>query len=554
MAAPTRVLLINPPPFKVVEPWYDTPAFPRQGLASLAACLRRHEGYDIRVIDAKLERIGFDEVLRRTLDFHPHIVGLTAFTNEIKPAARVASLIKARLTDAFTVIGGVHVTALPARTLAEFPAFDAGCVGEGEITFVELCDAVRHGRPLGQVAGLVVRDGGRIVQTPDRPRILDQNSLPYPAYDLFPRGSEYWVMTMRGCPFTCKFCFNPNGRAPRQRTIEHVLGEIAEILDRYAPKALLFADEIFSIDMERTHRLLDGMIGLGVPERTRFWIETHVNFVDEPLFRHLREAGCYQCGLGIETGDEAKLHQMGKGTNVAMIKEAFAAAKRARLRVLSFFIIGQPHETPASIKETIDLAVELNPDMPVFGVMVPYPGTDIARMAARGEAGYRLVTTDWDEFNKQIGGALEFAGLSRWQIEWCQFSGYLKVFLYNGRFIALAKFLWQYRVAGVQVLLKIVRGFLGSLLGSRPAAAPRPEIPEADLTELAAAVTAWQGKQVDGLRYARQHGDPEAMRIVPKKKGSGLQAQGSATVVSASGRQGGALTPVAPAGRPEPSA
>ena len=61
----------------------------------------------------------------------------------------------------------------------------------------------------------------------------------------------------------------------------------------------------------------------------------------------------------------------------------------------------------------MELAVKMNPDLPIFGIMSPYPGTEIARMAANGEAGYKLVTTDWNEYNKQIGGALEFASLSR---------------------------------------------------------------------------------------------------------------------------------------------
>ena len=88
--------------------------------------------------------------------------------------------------------------------------------------------------------------------------------------------------------------------------------------------------------------------------------------------------------------------------------------------------------------------------------MSPFPGTEIAKLAARGEGGYRLVTTDWNEYNKQIGGALEFANLTRRQIEIMQIKAYSSVFLKNHRYVDFVKFLWHYRVGAFSVLKKIV--------------------------------------------------------------------------------------------------
>src|SRR5437867_1491037 len=259
-----RVLLVNPPPFQVVEPWYDTPAFGRHGLACLAAYLREKPGFDVAVIDAKLERLSFDGVVERARRLAPDLVGLTAFTNEIKPAARVAAMIRQALPRSVTVIGGVHVTALPERTLREFPAFDCGCIGEGEITLHELAFAIRNASPLAQVRGLLYREADSILRSPDRPRMLDLDALPIPAWDLFPSAEEYWVMTERGCPFTCNFCVNPNGRLPRRHSVPRVIAEIEMILDRYLPRKLWFADEIFGVHGEYTRELLREMIRIGV--------------------------------------------------------------------------------------------------------------------------------------------------------------------------------------------------------------------------------------------------------------------------------------------------
>ncbi len=152
-----RVVLVNPPPLAVVEPWYDRPDWGRIALAYLAGWLQRDPAIEVFVVDAKLERLDFSQVQSRVAELAADVVGLTAFTNEIKPAAYTASLVKDVLPDAVTVIGGVHVTALPIQTLEEFSSFDVAVIGEGEQTLEELCSAIRCGDDLSQVAGLVYR-------------------------------------------------------------------------------------------------------------------------------------------------------------------------------------------------------------------------------------------------------------------------------------------------------------------------------------------------------------------------------------------------------------
>ena len=105
-----RVVLVNPPPLAVVEPWYDRPDWGRVALAYLASWLQRESAVEVFVVDAKLERLDFEQVQSRVAELAADVVGLTAFTNEIKPAAYTASLVKDVLPHAVTVIGGVHVT------------------------------------------------------------------------------------------------------------------------------------------------------------------------------------------------------------------------------------------------------------------------------------------------------------------------------------------------------------------------------------------------------------------------------------------------------------
>ena len=465
-----RVCLINAPVIGILEPWYDTPDFGRTGLAYLAGYLRHFTNYTVQIIDAKLERLDFKQVLERVQAFNPHVAGFTAYTNEIKPAAYQAALLKKHLPDITTVIGGVHVTSLPKETMQEFAAFDVGVVGEGEITFMELCTAIHTVTDYASIDGLVYRVDDETKLTKPRKRIADQDSIPFPAWDLMPAADTYFVQSERGCPFSCLFCMNPNGKVPRKRSVQNVIDELNWIIKDFNPEKVSFGDELFSVDMPRTHDLLDAMIENKIGEKVAWDVQTHVHFVDEPMFAKFKRANVERVELGIETGDEESLRRMGKGTNLAKIIAACDAAKKQGVKIGTFFLFGQPNETLKSMSSTINLAVKLNPDLPMFGLMTPYPGTEVAKMAAKGEGGYRLLTTNWDEYNKQIGGAMEFANLSRRQIEWLQIKAYAKVYLYNWRFADFIKFVWQYRKGAAEVLKKIIfRNSLAEQMDRKPA-------------------------------------------------------------------------------------
>lgn len=455
---PFKICLISPPVLSVIEPWYDQPSFGRTALAYLAGYLKQFDTYDIKIIDAKLERLNFQQVLEEVTRYGPNLVGLTAFTNEIKPAAYQAALIKLQLPSIITVIGGTHVTALPLKTLEEFIHFDVGVVGEGEITLHELCQAVIQNQPLGTIPGLVYREDNQVLQTKTRERILDQTTLPLPAWELLPKSDIYYIQTIRGCPYNCTFCMNPNGKIPRKRDVNNVIYEINHLIETYSPKHISFGDEIFSVDKERTKELLNQMIINNIGEKVSWDVQTHVDYVDEEIFLLFQKAKVTRVELGIETGDLNTLKKMGKGTNVDSILKACEAARKAKVKIGTFFLLGQPFESQETLKQTLKLAIKINPDLPMFGIMVPYPATLVAKMAAAGEGGYKLLSTDWDEYNKQIGGALEFANMSRKQIEWFQVKAYLKVYIYNWRFWDLIKFLYQYKTAAINVLKKILKG------------------------------------------------------------------------------------------------
>ena len=462
MSIKTKILLLNAPVLAVIEPWFDAPEFVRTSLAVLAGYLRKYTEYEIICLDAKFEKLTMQQTVAKVKDINPEIIGFTAFTNEIKPSAYLAGLLKKELPNVITIIGGAHITAIPISTLKEFPTFDYGVFGEGEITLKELIDALVNKKDIKGIDGVVFRNNNQIIKNNERHRILEQDLLPMPAWDLLPSAKEYYIQTVRGCPFACVFCLNHNGKVARKRNVEITVEEIEWLIDYAKPERISFGDELFSIDMKRTDELLDLMIERKIGEKVTWDIQTHVGYVNDNLLKKMKQANIAKCEMGVEAGDPIALKKMGKGTNIEMILKAFKNAHKYKIPTGSFLLLGQPYETHKSIWNTLKIGIKINPTEPIIGTMVPYPGTEVAKMAAIGEAGYKLITTNWDEYRKQLNGSLEFTHISRRSLEFYQAVGYIIIFVANFRFIDLIKFFFKYIGGAVQLIKKIFSGKKGT--------------------------------------------------------------------------------------------
>jgi len=454
-----KTVLVNPPPPRRIERW-DRPDYPHIGIGYLAANLRAHD-VPVTVIDGKLERIGPSEALGRIRDLAPDVVGISAMTHEICTAADLAAEVKRALPDAVTIVGGVHPTALPEETLRDFPSFDLAVYGEGEGPLVELVRVLEAGggdERLAEVTGLVRRTPDGVVRHPQRyvPGAAELDALPRPAWDLFPRAHTYPVMTVRGCPFTCVFCARPYGQDIRSRSVENILGEFRWLLEDVGAGYIKIYDETFGVKRKDTARVLDGLIDMGLPGRVGWWAQTRISLAREEMLEHMGRAGCDHVGFGIESGNADIIKSMSKDVDLEKAQRLNRAARQAGITTEGFYIIGHPHETRDTVWDTIRFAAALDTDCVSFGIMVPYPGTVVWEMARRGQGGYRLISSDWRDFNKQLGNALELETLSRPEMERLQLVAYSYFFLRNGRVLDFARFCWQNKVEAFNFLRRFV--------------------------------------------------------------------------------------------------
>lgn len=425
------------------------------GLGYVAAVLL-HEGHEVSVIDAKNDNLSYEQIRQCVIDFRPDILGVTAMTHEIHAAARTCTDVKRAAPAVLTVVGGPHATALPERMLDEFPDIDVAVIGEGEYTAAELARALPS-NDFTTIPGIAFRRENSIVRTTPRPWITDLDSVPFPAWHLFPKVT--WpVIAGRGCPFGCTFCQRALGRKVRMRTTDNVIAEFDAQEANLGQRSSWFQDETFALNRKWVDELL-----LKMHERNArngyVWewkANSRANLADADLYRRMREAGCVGLDFGIESGNDEILKRIKKGITKEAARMAIQSAKEANIFANAFFIIGHPGETWRTGLETVRFAAECRPDRIAVGVMVPYPGTEVWELARRGEYGYVLLSEDWRLYDKYFGNALESRSLTHRQMELLQMLTYLWFFIYNFRLRLLAQFLVRFRRETVAMVRRLL--------------------------------------------------------------------------------------------------
>jgi anaerobic magnesium-protoporphyrin IX monomethyl ester cyclase len=449
----SEVVLIKTAPEKILQgQWYHMPLL---SLGYMAAVLERN-GVEVTIIDSQFEGLTLAQTIDRARRTGATIFGITAMTHEVRRAHEVAAAIKETIPNSIVILGGPHGTALPMKTMEDFPAFDYLVIGEGESTIIELVDALKPDSELDGIKGLAFRRNGSIIVNEKRGWIEDLDSLPFPAWHLYPPARAYPVFTARGCPFKCAFCMRVLGTKVRYRSTQNIVDELQWLSDNFHPRRFVIQDETFTMNLKRTREMADSIIERGLHKRMKWDIQTRVDLSDYDLFRRLTDAGCDLVGLGIESGNDAVLQRIGKGVSTEQAEKAVRAAKKAGLMTSAYYIIGHPSETREDILETINFATKLNTTEVVFGLMVPYPGTEIYQMATNKQGGYRLISRDWSDFDKHLGNALELENLNRRSMELLQIRAYLTFYLKNLRFFDLLKYMFEKRRAILYIMRKIL--------------------------------------------------------------------------------------------------
>jgi anaerobic magnesium-protoporphyrin IX monomethyl ester cyclase len=380
----------------------------------LVAGYARDQGLSIAVIDSEADELGPAAVAEEVARHAPRLICVVAFghqpsasTQTMIGAAEACAAIRQTMLETPILIIGGHVSALPERTLLEEPV-DYVAHGEGPATAVALVKALRASaavgvvKPsddaLGAVPGLVWLRGGSAVRNPDAPLTTNLDAdlhgnvwdlLPMRRYrahnwqcfgDLASRQPYASIYTSLGCPYRCAFCcinapFGVNRY--RMRKPEAVVAELGQLYEKYGIRTFKIIDEMFVLNDRHVLAICDGLIDEGLGPQLNIWAYARVDTVKSHLLDRLRRAGFRWLALGIESGSSYVRDGAGKALRSENIVSIVREIQAADINVIGNYIFGLPDDDLQTMRETLDLALELNCEFANFYSAMAYPGSPL---------------------------------------------------------------------------------------------------------------------------------------------------------------------------------
>jgi anaerobic magnesium-protoporphyrin IX monomethyl ester cyclase len=358
-------------------------------LLALASTLRQ-ANFDVVVIDAAIEPDYRTRIECEVVD--ALCIGISVLTGPmIKGAIEVASDIKSVHPWLPIIFGGWHPTLLPDETLSE-PFVDVVVRGQGEITIVEIAEALLAKRSLDGIAGISWKSHGQRRHNVDR-RVEPLDALPVPAFDLtdfdayekLSGARKIGYATSVGCPYACNYCTDMVFYKRRFNALsaERVVSEMTELVTKYRIEEVALLDSNFPVQLDRALDIARGILASGVKFRWTFQASTDfLCRMSEDQVRLLGDSGVSHMGFGTESTSEPVLKLMNKRHQ--RVNEMYETARKANLagiRVTFNLIFAYPGETEADRSITFQTMSDIARHFPNVSfspnIFTPYPGIPI---------------------------------------------------------------------------------------------------------------------------------------------------------------------------------
>jgi len=360
-------------------------SFVKVGVEQLSAVLK-HAGHECDLFIESGER-HFPEC---ALESGAELFAFSCTTGQDGWVLKTAELLKGSSSTPI-IVGGPHATFYPE--ILGNDSIDYICVGEGEHALIELVDEIGNGRQAeGQVRNIWSKNSsGHVRRTDVRALTEDLDSVPFPDFDVYGKykyivsysRDMYPVITSRGCPHNCSYCFNNvyrelyrnKGKYVRRRSPEGVIGELVHAKEKYGVGKINFLDDSFFVFpswVREFSRLYRAKIALP------FLINVEATAVTEELVGQVKEMGCICIRMGVESGnDDLRRIVLNKKVSSEQIREAAGLIKAAGIKLATYNILGLPGETVENAMETYTLNREIGTDFTWCSLLQPYPGTAI---------------------------------------------------------------------------------------------------------------------------------------------------------------------------------
>jgi anaerobic magnesium-protoporphyrin IX monomethyl ester cyclase len=424
-----RVLLVQPPRCYWPYTSEGDNFLLQQALPALAGALRVEAGIEVLVIDCMPLHIGWRSLADEIRRLDPDVIGCgenhALYAAE---ALRFFRLCKEMAPRAVTVAGGGHFTNLAHRYVSAESPIDVICIGEGEVTILELCRELARSQPdLSRVDGVAFWDGEKVVRTAPRKLIHDLDTIPMPAYDLMPMelyGKSRYLFSpggttihhSRGCVSSCSFCawwttmadrtYDSDGNTQlrprwRSKSVGRVMEEMELLYWKYGKRGYVWVDESWNIDPRFNDAFAEEVLRSGMKTKWFAFMRADCIVRDEKkgILEKLVRAGLSHILIGVERAEDDSLSLLDKrfyGGGVARQALEIFRTKYPDVFLQATFIVGVKEENEQSLQKQLAMAREIDVDFPAFHPITPVPGTPIYDEAIR--EGW-ITEADFDDFD-----------------------------------------------------------------------------------------------------------------------------------------------------------
>lgn len=357
---PTKELLVIPP-------------LPPTDLMYLASVAEK-EGFEAKICDYSQG----GDLVEDLKEFKPDYLVVNVATPTLEHDLDALKIAKDILPNVVTIAKGAIFLTKSEDILKNHEALDIVIFGEAEDTLKEILQGVEN--PLG----IYYREDGQIKFSGVRPFIDNLDEIPFPARHLVdntiyrrPDNNKVQavVKVARGCPFHCFFCLATpvSGAKVRRRSVENIVEELKECVEKYNITNFVFWSDIFNLDKNWTMALCQAIIDSGL--KITWSANTRADTADDEMAKMMYKSGCRLVSIGVESGSQYMLEKMGKKITLDDVRRTVKTFKNAKIRIYNYFVIGLPWESEETVEETIRFAIELDSDFISFYTATPLPGS-----------------------------------------------------------------------------------------------------------------------------------------------------------------------------------
>ena len=325
----------------------------------------------------------------------PLIVGMTGYSRYRFASYAAIREIKHNFPECTMVAGGRHFSALAEESLKNIKQIDIVVRGEGEITFKEICEAIKKGTDLDNIKGISYRKNGKIISNIDRELEKNIEQLSYSIKDL-PKGPYHLkvpvslkkgddisnpvsIMTSRGCPGRCVYCCLSAGRV-RYRDPVAVVDEIEQKMKIADTNEISISDSSFTVNKNHVGRICEEILNRKLNIIWR--CQSRVN-IDMDILKMMKNAGCIEVSIGIESASTKVLKAIKKNINLDQAAKFFEISHNLGISVLAYFMVSLPEETESDAQETFRFIKEYTQYMykPSLQIAQIYPDAQLYYIA-----------------------------------------------------------------------------------------------------------------------------------------------------------------------------